>query len=675
MRTERLRFYMSNPHMEKPLITEWKPKHPYIPTLTISEYEAGASDEYWAVWPKNAPENISKSQSWIDPSELVKLAEEANYRDKESLGWVVKQLTEGARLGARGSARLPNGCNKNYSSAYEFGHLMADSLADWCARGLAIGPCKLEELPWPDPKTSPLSIALKPNGSGRVVIDMSAPHLDNVDLSSSIPSSLNSGIDISEFPSSGSSTKDVLKALEREGQGCVFTKIDWTDAYKHLLTHPDDQRLQTIQWSGRYFVELYLTFGCKSSPGIYDRTSDIFLRIVCLLAETKRRLKVKQLDDAVMFGKQSRVEHFYSTYKSSAARVGIRCAAEVGDKCFGVTSRGVVLGIEYDTHLWQWRLPAKKAFKIISSCNEMIETGRASIKDLTALVGRITFYSPVMGESSWWERAMLLSAANQSKNMKHVVKLSGQCISQVNWWIRNVLMAQEYSPIPDFTKWEPSSGVLHLHTDASGGGMEGADSIARGVGGVMEIGSTSYWFYLQHSRIIRTGGKTIWGEVPARKLSFLEGSAILAGIGSLAKIVKNGYIVAHCDNAGVVHGSNKGHSRDLLTYTVIKACHNLSRGINARLVVKKTKRCSTRLDRIADFLSKGCFDSAVSLMQPNRVFVEVPRSIIKFLRSPVHSRQLGMAVLEELSHEMEVLDIDPEPAQDLEQFLFKRKRN
>ena len=66
---------------------------------------------------------------------------------------------------------------------------------------------------------------------------------------------------------------------------------------------------------------------------------------------------------------------------------------------------------------------------------------------------------------------MLLSAANQSQNQKFIVKLTGQCISQINWWVRNVLYAQEYSPIPDVTYWEPSSGILHLHTDASGGGM------------------------------------------------------------------------------------------------------------------------------------------------------------------------------------------------------------
>ena len=52
------------------------------------------------------------------------------------------------RLGTRGSAKLASTCNENYRSEYEFGHLMKDSLVDWCQLVLAIGPRKLEELPW-----------------------------------------------------------------------------------------------------------------------------------------------------------------------------------------------------------------------------------------------------------------------------------------------------------------------------------------------------------------------------------------------------------------------------------------------------------------------------------------------------------------------------------------------
>ena len=94
-----------------------------------------------------------------------------------------------------------------------------------------------------------------------------------------------------------------------------------------------------------------------------------------------------------------------------------------------------------------------------------------------------------------------------------------------------------------------------------------------------------------------------------------------------------------------------------------------------RLKITKTRRCSIRLDLIADMLSKADFDAAVELMNQDREFMEVPRSIIKYLRSPVHSRQLGLAVLAEIGQEMEILEPEPEPAQDLEQFLFKRKRN
>ena len=56
---------------------------------------------------------------------------------------------------------------------------------------------------------------------------MSAPRLPEVDLYSSVPSSQNSGIDVSLFPTGGSSTRDVLIALERVGIGSFMSKQDW----------------------------------------------------------------------------------------------------------------------------------------------------------------------------------------------------------------------------------------------------------------------------------------------------------------------------------------------------------------------------------------------------------------------------------------------------------------
>ena len=95
----------------------------------------------------------------------------------------------------------------------------------------------------------------------------------------------------------------------------------------------------------------------------------------------------------------------------------------------------------------------------------------------------------------------------------------------------------------------------------------------------------------------------------------------------MASLIKNKFIVAHCYNAGVCFASAKGHSRNILTSSVIKACHNLAAGLNARLKITKTRRCSIRLDLIADMLSKADFDAAVELMNQDREFMEVPRSI------------------------------------------------
>ena len=46
-------------------------------------------------------------------------------------------------------------------------------------------------------------------------------------------------------------------------------------AYKHLGIHPRDFAMQFLAWGGRLFSELRLTFGCSSSPGLFDVASDV----------------------------------------------------------------------------------------------------------------------------------------------------------------------------------------------------------------------------------------------------------------------------------------------------------------------------------------------------------------------------------------------------------------
>ncbi len=78
-----------------------------------------------------------------------------------------------------------------------------------------------------------MGIQLKPNGAGRIIVDMSHPHLKGkLDVYGTVPLSCNASIEKKNFPAEMSSTRDIVEILLRHGPGASFCKQDWADAYK-----------------------------------------------------------------------------------------------------------------------------------------------------------------------------------------------------------------------------------------------------------------------------------------------------------------------------------------------------------------------------------------------------------------------------------------------------------
>ena len=121
----------------------------------------------------------------------------------------------------------------------------------------------------------------------RVILNLSLPERRSV----------NDRIDSDEFPTVMSSTGEWLECLNRAGRGCLMTKIDWSEVYKHIHVHPEDQDLQWFEWLGRFFVELCLVFGAASSPGIYDRLAKVVLDLAVKLSGFPRNMVCQYLDD------------------------------------------------------------------------------------------------------------------------------------------------------------------------------------------------------------------------------------------------------------------------------------------------------------------------------------------------------------------------------------------
>ena len=426
-----------------------------------------------------------------------------------------------------------------------------------------------------------------------------------------------------------------------------------------------------MSFLGKIFCEGSLTFGASSSPSIFDRLSEIQRVLACIKSSMRRARTLKQLDDVCGFSRQqSVVDCFYNAYADVAEEVGIKLAdVSDPDKCFSPRQAGTILGLEYDSTTWSWSFSDKKAVKIMTLLKLVIENKYVTIGDLKSLAGRLEFYHMIMGSSGKFERGFIISASNISEVKTDKVKCTSALISQCWWWARAITVALKHSPIPDPYVWEPMV-TFGLYPDAAGGGNM---KIGRGLGVVLEIDGVCHWSFLGHSELIKMNDKTISGDRVGLKMTFLEACAALLGICSMAKLLANKPIVVYCDNIGTVYGYSKGYSRCLYAYTALKAIEVVARGINARVFFRKTPRCSGRFEKIADHLSRSERVPAFSLMGRNNIFMMPPRTLGKFLISPVPNRVLGQAILSELGSSMEVLTPEVEFRQELNDYTWKRR--
>jgi len=196
---------------------------------------------------------------------------------------VLVDLVEGADIGCRGKFRAQSH-SKNAESAFLFPQEITDAIASWITKGFAKGPF---DKPEEGAKVNGIMCRQKPNGSARIILNLSAP----------IGESVNDGICAEDFPAVMSSTAKWLEVLDRAGQGALMMKADWSDAYKHVAVRSEDIKLQWFSWLGKYFAELCLVFGTASSVGIFDRAAKLVLRIVLRYAQFPESMVCQHLDD------------------------------------------------------------------------------------------------------------------------------------------------------------------------------------------------------------------------------------------------------------------------------------------------------------------------------------------------------------------------------------------
>ena len=614
---------------DPPPMKVFKPK---MDLPVLEDYTVPAAAGFWQKFPKN----FAKGRSLMSATALKGIAMGVGTSDPQRLALVCRDLTVGADIGCRGAFREASRSG-NAPSALEFPREVTDAVASWVAAGFAVGPFSPAATP-AGVKINGIMTRPKPNGAVRIILNLSAPR----------GAAVNEGIDLAEFPATMSSTGKWLAVLTAAGRGAHMIKMDWADAYKHIHVREEDVRLQWFSWLGMNFAEVCLVFGAVSSVGIYDRAAKAVLELVLRISGFPANMVCQHLDDvcaAASVTGADQLRRFEDCYRAVAAQVGVKLAPpEDIDKGFSLCSRGIVLGVEYDSAAWTWAIPGEKVGRLLGQIRTALEAEHLRQDQVWSLVGRIIHYAPLV-PCGRFNIDHLVRANAMAADRAALVPLSAALKRQLEFWRLIIRVSSGYSRLPDLSPLP--AWAVEAFTDAAGGSPTGF----RGSGGV--IGD--WWYFLPWSKAINCGDFAEDGKRLGKKLSALELVGPLVVVAAAPELCRRQPVRVWVDNAGSVRIWEKGYSSSCrLCTTIVKAAASVAAALACRLEVTKIRRCSSPGAVMADALSQGDFRrfraaAAAVGASPAVTPAAVPRAVSRWLARPVPDDDLGERILREMA--------------------------
>ena len=156
------------------------------------------------------------------------------YPDSALVHFVLDGFRNGFNIGFRGL--INETPLRNNKSARDHPEAVSEAIAKEVNRGHTAGPFPVP--PFPHCHISPLGTDPKPDGSYRLILDLSQPSGDSV----------NDNIDKKEFPCNYTHFDAATDLVFRMGKGCYLTKIDIKHAYRLLPVRREDWPLLVYCW-------------------------------------------------------------------------------------------------------------------------------------------------------------------------------------------------------------------------------------------------------------------------------------------------------------------------------------------------------------------------------------------------------------------------------------------
>jgi len=177
----------------------------------------------------------------------------------------VNNLISGLRYGTHVGHTGPekSRVSRNLVSAIQHPKVVSTNLAKEINLGRVAGP--FNDPPLPNLQCHPVGVVPKKHSTEwRTIYHLSYPEGD----------SINDYIPKDPYSLQYVRVDDAISIIKSLGRGSFMAKTDLKSAFRLIPVHPGNWHLLGIYWQNQYYVDLYLPFGLRSAPYLFNQLSD-----------------------------------------------------------------------------------------------------------------------------------------------------------------------------------------------------------------------------------------------------------------------------------------------------------------------------------------------------------------------------------------------------------------
>jgi hypothetical protein len=457
-------------------------------------------------FPAYAPSTSVPASSSLDPAGIRRAL--ALYPDPGFVDTLCHIATHGARIGYEGPSDVRMR-RYNHRSVYDNPSVVSDAVKKELAKNRILPLRQLPERYF----CSPIGVVPKRTDGiqtgWRLIFDLSCP----------VGASVNDGIPSEYGAISYESLRTAIRMVAKAGRGAKMIKRDLKSAFRYVPVSWLDQWCLIFEWEGQYYVELFLPFGLRTSPRIFN----LFSEAIHWVLETIYGWSITHyLDDFfAVFPAHAELDGPSQTFDNVLSEIGFVKAPEKDESGTVVTH----LGFQIDSDLMEVRLPPNKHARAVRAVSELASRKLVPQAFFEETLGFLSHCCQVIPLGRPFLRKLFSLLKRKSRYRR--IRLNSEAKQDLRWW---TLFLSSWSTI---SLIQLSRVVFHVNTDASG---------LKGIGGVYD-------------------GRIFSSRVPSRHkekhINWKEMFAVLHAVILWHKEWTYGSVDVACDNAAVVGGINK----------------------------------------------------------------------------------------------------------------------